>query len=214
MIGDSTLGGFEFVPQAFRALQGANFIVDAKPCRRLVQPSCKSPTTGVVPNTAIDALNAAKGPLDIVIIKTGYNDSSSNYGANIAGIMTTARARGARLVIWFTYSESTRPGAYNLANATLKQAAGSAAYPDLVVADWRAFAADSSGWYASDRVHLNTIGVWATADYASRWVASTTHMPCPVPWTVGGPLDNPCPNPDAYAASVGFTPNLRALYNF
>lgn len=212
MIGDSTLGGYDFVPKAFSALRGAAFIVDAKPCRRLVHPSCKSPTTGVVPNTAIDALNAAQGPLDIVVIKTGYNDSSSNYGTNIAGIMTTARARGARLVIWFTYSESTRPGAYNIANATLKQAAGSAAYPDLVVADWRAFAANSSGWYASDRVHLNALGVWATSDYASRWVSYTTHMPCPIPWTVGGPIDNPCPNPDDYAAAVGFTPDLKALY--
>ncbi|MDO8363119.1 MAG: hypothetical protein Q7V88_09490 [Actinomycetota bacterium] len=214
MIGDSTLGGFVDVPRATTSFRGFAPVLDAKPCRRLVRKSCVSSFTHIAPNTALEAINSAAGTFDIVVIKTGYNDSSTTLAADVATLMSAARAKGARFVMWFTFSESNKPGWYDTHNAILTSLAGSAAYPDLVVANWRAYAAASSGWYSSDRIHLLTTGVYATGDYISRWVASLTRLPCPMPWTVGGALSNPCPTPDAYRVSVGTYPALRSLYGF
>lgn len=213
MIGDSTLGGLVEIPSAQKALRGFKPILDAKPCRRLVRPSCTSSFTLIAPNTAVEAINAAPPGIDLVVIKAGYNESGGEFPASLARVMSAARAKGARAVIWLTYSESNTPGNYNNANALLHQVAGTATYPDLVVADWRAYAASSNGWYAADRVHLASTGVWATADYISRWVATVAHLPCPVPWTPGGPVDDPCSSPDEFAALNG-TPALRSLYGF
>ena len=128
--------------------------------------------------------------------------------------MAAARAKGATAVIWLTYSEGKTPGAYNTQNATLQRLAGSSAFPDLVVADWRSYAANTTAWYAPDRVHLMTTGVWATSDYLSRWVAHVSHLPCPVAWAAGGPLPDPCPDPDTTFATTGTHPALKALYGF
>ena len=178
----------------------------------MVHPSCTSPLTPVAPNTALDAINTAPGSFDIVVIKTGYNDAARDFAWSMGIIIDAARAKGAQQIIWLTYSESTTAGSYNARNAYLKGVAGTAEFPDLVVADWRSYAAGSSGWYADDRVHLATLGVWATADYFSRWIAHVSRLPCPVPWTTGAALDDPCPSPDAYSIATSSTPNLRGLY--
>ena len=212
MIGDSTLGGLVAVRSAQSALRGFAPVLDARGCRLLVHPSCTSPLTPVAPNTALDAINTAPGSFDIVVIKTGYNDAARDFAWSAGIIIDAARAKGAQAIIWLTYSESTTAGSYNARNAYLKSLVGTPAFPDLVVADWRTYAAGSSGWYADDRVHLATLGVWATADYISRWVAHVSHLPCPVAWDVGGPLDNPCPSPDARAQATSSIPDLRGLY--
>ena len=59
LVGDSTLGGFVDVPQAKASLRGFVPILDARPCRRLARPSCRSAFTNVVPNTAVEAIAAA-----------------------------------------------------------------------------------------------------------------------------------------------------------
>lgn len=214
MVGDSTLLGLVVVPSAQRALRGFTPVLDARGCRLLVHPSCTSPLTPVAPPTALQAIESASGSFDIVVIKTGYNDAARDFASSAGIIIEAARAKGAQEIIWLTYSESTTAGSYNARNAYLKSVAGSPEFPDLVVADWRSYAAGSSGWYADDRVHLATLGVWATADYISRWVAHVSHLPCPVPWTVGGALDNPCQSPDDEALATGTTPNLRGVYGF
>ena len=212
MIGDSTLGGLVAIKSAQSALRGFTPVLDARGCRLLVHPSCTSPLTPVAPNTALDAINTAQGSFDIVVIKTGYNDAARDFAWSAGIIIDAARAKGAQEIIWLTYSESTTAGSYNVRNAYLKSLVGTPEFPDLAVADWRTYAAASSGWYADDRVHLATLGVWATADYISRWVAHVSHLPCPVPWTVGAPLDDPCPSPDDVAGATATTPNLRGLY--
>ena len=214
MIGDSTLGGLVAIKSAQSALRGFTPLLDARGCRLLVHPSCTSPLTPVAPNTALEAINSSPGSFDIVVIKTGYNDAARDFAWSAGIIIDAARAKGAQEIIWLTYSESTTAGSYNARNAYLKSIAGTPEFPDLVVADWRTYAAGSSGWYADDRVHLATLGVWATADYISRWVAHVSHLPCPVPWTVGGVLDNPCQSPDDEALASGTTPNLRGVYGF
>lgn len=214
MVGDSTLYGFTIVPRTQGALRGFTPVIEAKPCRRLVSKSCKSSYTLQTPTTALEAITGASGTFDAVVIKTGYNDSASTLERDVKKIVEASRAKGAKVVIWLTLSESTKPGWYDNHNAILRRLAGSAAYPDLVLADWRAYAARSGSWYGSDRLHLSTLGNWATADYLSRWIASVHHLPCPMPWTAGGTINNPCPTPDAVAAFTGTTPGLRGLYGF
>jgi hypothetical protein len=214
MVGDSTLYGFTVVPRTTGALRGFTPVIEAKPCRRLVTKSCKSSYTLQVPTTALEAINAASGAFDAVVIKTGYNDSASTLERDVKKIVEASRAKGAKVVIWLTLSESTKPGWYDQHNAILRRLAGSAAYPDLVLADWRAYAAKSPSWYGSDRLHLSTLGNWATADYLSRWIASVHHLPGPMPWAAGEPINDPCPSPNAVAAYTGTTPGLKGLYGF
>lgn len=214
MIGDSTLGGLFEIPRTRGALRGFEYVLDTKPCRRLVRASCVSAFTHYAPNTAQNAIDTSAGSFDVVVIKTGYNDGAADFEAAIPVIMDAARAKGAQVVVWFTYSESQTPGAYNSQNATLRRMAGSAAFPDLVVAEWRAYAADTSGWYAADRVHLATAGVWATADYITRWVADVMRLPCPLAWTVGGTIEDRCPSPDDSFVVTGRHPDLKAFYGF
>ncbi len=216
LVGDSTLAALDVVPQAQRALTGFTPVVDAQPCRRLVQPSCQSRFTLRVPNTAVQAISSTPGALDGVVVKSGYNDGAPGFADAVTRVVAASRAKGAKWVIWLTYSEgpNTPNGSYVQNNATLRRLAASGAYDDLVVADWRTYADGSHGWYADDRVHLLGAGAWATADYIARWVAAVQHMPCPRPWTVAGTLDDPCPSPDSFAAATGTLPDLRGLYGF
>jgi hypothetical protein len=215
MIGDSTLAALDVVPQSKRALQGFTPIVNAAPCRRLVEPSCRSAYTGQVPDTAVHAIANNPGPVDVVVMKAGYNEGTIGFGSDVVQVVLAARARGVHLVLWLTYSEGTgtQLNRYQINNAVLRQLAASGNYPELEIADWRTYASSSTGWYAGDRVHMQGAGAWATADFISRWVAHATHRPCPQPWTPGGVIDDPCPDPDATAAAIG-TPDLRGLYGF
>jgi hypothetical protein len=215
LIGDSTLAALEVVTASQRALQGASFVVDAAPCRRLLLPSCKSAFTLRVPTTAVEAIRAAAVAPEVLVVKAGYNEGSSAFRDSVVAVLSAARSRGVRTVVWLTYSEGTRGQlrTYELNNTVLRGLRDSGAWPELVLADWRTYAASSSGWYSADRVHLQGTGAWATSDYIARWVAHVTHRPCPQPWTPGEAVDDRCANPDTVAATRG-TPALRSLYGF
>ena len=215
LIGDSTLAALNVVTASQRALQAMMPVLDAAPCRRLARPSCRSAFTGQVPDTAVQAVARTPGPIDVVVVKAGYNEGTAEFRQSAEQVLLAARTRGARVVVWLTYSEGTgsQLRTYAVNNAVLASLRDSGAWPELVIADWRTYAAASSGWYSADRVHLQGAGAWATADYVSRWVASVLHRPCPQPWVPGGGIDDRCPSPDAIAATRG-TPDLRAIYGF
>lgn len=215
LIGDSTLAALDVVTASQRALQGASFVVDAAPCRRLLQPSCKSAFTRQVPTTAVEAIRSAAQAPEVLVVKAGYNEGSNAFRDSVVAVLSAARVRGVRAVVWLTYSEGTRGQlrTYELNNAVLRELRDSGVWPELVLADWRTYAALSSGWYSDDRVHLQGTGAWATSDYIARWVAHVTHRPCPQPWAPGETVEERCPNPDAVAAARG-VPALRALYGF
>lgn len=214
LLGDSTLGVLNVVPQSQTALRGFVPVVDAEPCRRLVRPSCRSAYTNRIPNTAVEAIMSMTGPLDMVVMRGGYNDGSVGFDAAVDAVVRAGRGRGVRWVVWLTYSDGTgnQLTTYLRHNATLRQMAASGSYPELVVADWRAYAASSDGWYASDRVHLVRNGGWATADFVSRWVAHIVRRPCPMSWRAGVAVDDPCPAPEDAAAALGTLPDLVRLY--
>jgi hypothetical protein len=215
LIGDSTLAALNVVTASQRALQGMVPVLDAAPCRRLVRPSCRSAFTGEVPDTAVQAIARTPGAIDVVVVKAGYNEGTAGFQQAVEDVLSAARTRGTRVVVWLTYSEGTgnQLRTYTANNAVLTTLRDSGAWPELVIADWRTYAANSSGWYSGDRVHLQGGGAWATADYVTRWVASALHRPCPQPWIPGGAIDDRCPSPDVTASQRG-APDLRGLYGF
>ena len=212
IVGDSTLAAVRFIPGAPAAMRGFDPVLDAEPCRRLVYPSCLSNTTDRVPNTAYEAITTTPGWVDAVVIMTGYNDWFDDFGYLFDTIVRAARAKGARQIVWLTYSEGgqspTANRAYQLNNSDLRRVAAQPAYSDVQVADWNAYNHRGDNWVWPDGIHLTNRGAFGLADYFSRWLAHLEGRPCAAPWTGGGPLDDPCPNPDG----TGIAADIRSVY--
>jgi hypothetical protein len=212
LVGDSTLAAVSLLyPQSQGAFIGFEGIVDAASCRRLVRPSCLSAVTHVVPNTAVEAILGTPGQIDVLVVKTGYNDWNSNFPAEFDAVVRAGRAKGAHTILWLSYTESqTSPKsrqAYQENNADLYQLVTLPQYSDVVLADWRAYTSGIDYW-TWDGSHLTEIGSWLQTDFVSRWVAAIEHRPCPKSWGPGGPDFDPCPAPE----SIGPVPNVHALY--
>lgn len=211
VVGDSTLGALDAVTEARAAFIGFDAVVDAAQCRRLALPSCRSGMTGLVPNTAVEAITGTRGPLDIVVVKTGYNDWFSDFPAEFDAVVRAARAKGAHSIVWMTYNERvTRPTArqaYRENNVDLRRLVELPQYPDVLLADWHRYSTARQDWFY-DGTHLSESGAWTVADYIARWVAAIEHRPCPRPWIVGGVRPDPCPNPDL----IGPVADARSLY--
>jgi hypothetical protein len=212
IVGDSTLAAVRFIPGAPAAMRGFEPVLDAEPCRRLVFTSCLSNTTNRVPNTAYEAITTTPGWVDAVVIMTGYNDWFDDFGYLFDTIVRAARAKGARQIVWLTYSEggeSARANlAYQLNNADLRRVAAQPGYEDVHVAEWNAYNHLGDNWVWPDGIHLTNRGAFGLADYFSRWLAHLEGRPCALPWFGGGPIDDPCPNPD----STGIAADIRAVY--
>ncbi|MAT06109.1 MAG: hypothetical protein CL424_13805, partial [Acidimicrobiaceae bacterium] len=211
MVGDSTLGAVALVPASTAAFVGVDAVVDAAACRRLVRPSCLSDITGVVPNTAFEAILGAPGNFDIVVIKTGYNDWFSDFPAEFHAVVSAARAKGAHTVLWLTYNEdvprATARRAYTENNVDLRILAALPQYGDVLLADWLAYSRHRGDWFW-DGTHLTPDGAWALTDYVSRWAAAVEHRACPRGWDVGEVPPDPCPVPE----HRGAVPFPRGLY--
>jgi hypothetical protein len=214
LIGDSSLEGIKFYTSSQRALAGMDYVLDAESCRRLVRPSCHA-LTGNVPNTALEAIGAAPGFFDAVVIGTGYNEGSSEFSADFDVIVAAARAKGAVRVLWMNYrlrDGLTRRGtdnnpSYVANNNTLLQKVASGAYPDVTIANWRDYTASVRNWFVSDGIHYQPLGALGAADYLSRWIATLFSEPCPQPYAPGGTIESPCTAPDGHTP-----PDVAALY--
>jgi hypothetical protein len=213
-IGDSSLEGIKFYSHAFDAIGGMTYVFDAESCRRLVRASCHS-QAGFTPNTAVEAIQAAPGSFDAVVVGTGYNEGSVGFGQNFDIIVSAARAKGAVRILWINYrlrdgltrGGTDNNGSYVSNNATLEQKVASGAYPDVFIANWRDYSAPVRSWFVSDGIHYQPTGALGSADYLSRWITHLFLEPCPKPMTVGGPIDSPCTAPDGQSP-----PDVRALY--
>ncbi|MGH9133107.1 MAG: SGNH/GDSL hydrolase family protein [Ilumatobacteraceae bacterium] len=212
IVGDSTLAAVRFVTGSQDAMRGFDPVLDAEPCRRLIFTSCLSNTTFRVPNTAYEAITTTPGWIDVVVIMTGYNDWFDDFGFAFDTIVGASRAKGARQVVWLTYSEGgespTAIRAYRQNNADLWAVAALPGYADVAVADWNGYSHRGDNWVGPDGIHLTTRGAYGLADYFSRWIAHLEGRPCTAPWAAGGPLDDPCPNPDG----TGRATDIRSVY--
>lgn len=211
VVGDSTLGGVTLVPSSTAALIGVDAVVDAAACRRLVRPSCRSDITNVIPNTAVEAIIGSPGHVDIVVIKTGYNDWFSDFPAEFDAVVAAARSKGAHTILWLTYNEDvarpTARQAYAENNADLRVLTALPRYDDVILADWLAYSRLRQDWFW-DGTHLTPDGAWALTDYVGRWAAALEHRACPRGWTVGETPPDPCPVPELR----GPVPFPRGLY--
>lgn len=213
MVGDSTLAVVRNMPQTQELFVGFEPVLDAQGCRRLVWPSCFSDSDFRTPNTVEEAILGTPGVIDVVVVMAGYNDWNDPFGTFVGAIMHAARTKGARQVVWLTYSEGRSPKSSPTAIAAYAQNtrdlwAAAPRHPDLVVADWRAYNARSDGWMAPDGVHLAPRGGYGLADYISRWIAHLDQRACTAPLDAGGAVQSPCPSPN----SATRVPDIVGLY--
>ncbi len=214
LVGDSTLAVIRNMTQTQELFHDFDAIVDAQGCRRLVWPSCLSDTDFRIPNTVEEAIVGTPGEVDVVVVMAGYNDWNDPFGEFVATIMNAARSKGAEQVVWLTFSVGHPPKSSPKAIAAYAENtrdlwAAAPWHPDLVVADWRTYNSRSVGWMAPrDGVHLDPLGGWGLADYLARWIAHLDDRPCHAPLTPGGPIPDPCPNPDR----LPHLPDVAALY--
>ncbi len=200
VVGDSAMAVLNVYTDARRAYAGFDVVLDADNCRRLVYRSCLSPATSRVPSTALEAIETAAGPFDIVYIDAGHNDwHDADFGWQFDLIVQAARRKGAAQVLWATYSEGARGDkervAYAENNANLRYLTSLPQYADVMIADWSTYSSSHPEWFY-DGTHMRLGGAWGQADYLGRWFAAIAHIPCPRPWSPGAPLPDPCPHPD------------------
>lgn len=216
LVGDSTLLAV-LRYNTFEALQGFEYVYDAKSCRTLGVPSCGE---APVPANTVETITSATGSFDVVVVMAGYDEWWTSFPSSFDAVVAAARAQGAEHTIWLSYREgvgytapdgSTANEAFVKNNETLRAKTALPEYDDVVLADWYGYSADpalSDQWLADDGIHLTRTGAWAVADYISRTIAWLDGNSCPQPWVAGGPVDTPCPDPDAHAPVT----DVRALY--
>jgi hypothetical protein len=213
LIGDSTLLAVDRY-NGYRALLGFKYVFDAKSCRTLGIPSCGQRP---LPSNAVEAIGNADGTFDDVVIMAGYDEWWTSFPTSFDEVVTAARAKGARHIIWLTYREGVK---YKLLtgeqadesfvknNQTLRDKVASGAYPDVSLAQWYPHTPADSGWFSRDGIHLTLDGALGAADYIARWIAHTEGLPCAMPAVPGGAVEAVCSNPDTQPPIA----NITSLY--
>jgi hypothetical protein len=215
LVGDSTLAGVRWYGTT-EALLGYPYVLTAESCRRLATASCRG-REGYTPTNAVTAIRNASGSFGTVVIMGGYDDWWTVFSSSFDQVVAAARAKGARTIVWLTYREgvgyvnpsgSSANVAFVKNNEILREKMASGQFPDVVLADWNGYTATTSGWLASDGIHLTLAGSYAAADYISRHLAHLENRACPMPWVAGAAVDVPCPNPDVH----GPVADIMSLY--
>ena len=201
-ISDSSFAGICW-GGALDRLVGNRIDARLESCRRLIWASCRG-REGYAPPTALSTLSSAPfGRYDTLVIGTGYNDSAGAFQPGFDAIMATARRKGIRHVLWFTYRTQTTyvsPGAlsnratFQSHNQKLRAAKASGDHPELHLVDWETYSYDRFDWVYPDGVHFRPAGGVAAADYLSDTLAWLYRQPCPSPVrssTPGGYCDLP-----------------------
>ena len=153
LIGDSITASFAYVPAATGLLgAGLDLRVDAKVCRRLVDPSCSY--RGSTPLTALELVRSRGSALGrVVIVHVGYNEGSAGYAQDLDATMKALRRAGVVSVIWVTLREQR--SLYASTNGAIR--AAPRRWKGLRVVDWNA-ASRGRPWFGSDGLHLNSAG--------------------------------------------------------
>ena len=158
LVGDSIAASLTYVASARTKLsRGMKVRLDAKVCRRLVQPSCTY--GGSRPSTALQAVQGYGRSLgQVLVVNVGYNESSAGYRTGIDRIMRSALSQGAKGVVWVTLRETR--SVYTGTNQVIRKAAKR--WRQMEVADWNAYSRGKA-WFASDGLHLTATGARALA---------------------------------------------------
>jgi hypothetical protein len=213
LVGDSTLLAVRSydVLDVFRGFDGD---YEAASCRTLGVPSCGDEP---VPPNAVETIAAAEGDYDAVVIMAGYDEWWTSFPTSFDDVVAAARAKGAEHIVWLTYREgvgytapdgATANEAFVRNNATVREKVASGSHPDVTIADWFRYTADSTTWLTRDGIHLSPQGARAVADYISRYIAFLYALPCPAPWVAGATVEPVCSNPDDH----GPVADIDSLY--
>ncbi|MFW2334591.1 hypothetical protein [Ilumatobacter sp.] len=220
IIGDSAMAGLRW-NGAYGGLQGFDAVPILESCRRLVGSSCRG-REGYAPRTArshVASLPAA-GPEEILVIATGYNDWHEGFSTAFDLVIDAARERGFRHIVWIDYRSDVGyrlPGSggtrsnYGEMNRVIGEKLASGAFPEVRRWSLDAYSAGTSGWFTYDGVHQTLLGSFGVADWISRHVRAFDDRPCAQPWTVGGSVEDPCPDPDDVVGGRG-VPDIASLY--
>jgi hypothetical protein len=214
VVGDSTLLAVEAY-ERLDVFRGFDLAYDAKSCRTIGVPSCAVPPPA--PPNVVETIDEASGPFDVVVVMAGYDEWWTSFPDSFDDAIEAARARGASQIIWLTYvespvyrglSESPLTEALTQNNQTLRDKVASGGYADVTLADWDSYVVAHPDWLEPDGIHLTYAGAVGVADYISRLIAFHSGLPCPAPTVVGGPIDDPCPDP----ATMPPIDDVLALY--
>ena len=159
VFGDSVAATFDWVPGTREAVaRGLSVRYDLRACRRLIAAPCPPGPPSVL--TSVRSLPGSLG--DIAVINVGYNDWGATY--DVGRVMRALRARGVKRVVWVTLRETQ--SSYRQINQRIRAAArrDGVRGVGIQVADWGR-ASGSRGWFAADRVHLNSAGGWGLAAF-------------------------------------------------
>ncbi|MGA1052506.1 MAG: hypothetical protein ACO3WU_09445 [Ilumatobacteraceae bacterium] len=216
LISDSAWLGIHFYG-TLDAIQGFHHTLALASCRRRVVTSCRN-YDGSVPPTLLETLNDLGPGHDTLIVATGYNDDDRAFAEEFRTIVDTARRLGFRRIVWLTLrtagvtyespDASGHAAVFTRSNRLLVELVGGGDHPDVVIADWAAYAADRREWFSSDGIHLRRLGTYAASDYISRKMAWLDARPCPLPLVAGGRVAAPCPDPDL----TGPATDLSSVY--
>jgi hypothetical protein len=216
VIGDSAISALRWVPGADNALLGFEHTLDLESCRRLYVSSCRG-REGRSPPTVFEALGAHGRKYKILVVATGYNESSSTMAMSFQNILQRARGLGYKQIVWWTLRSDVdyvAPGSvanhvtFAQSNQIVRELLATGAYPDVVLADWNAYTAHKQDWFVTDGVHYRQLGAWGASDYLSRKMAFLDGRACPMPIERDASPQNPCPDPDV----TGPIANISALY--
>lgn len=201
VVGDSTMLAVEAygVLDTFR---GFELAYDAKSCRTIGIPSCGPRPK---PPDVVHTVEDAEGDFDAVVVMAGYDEWWTTFPGSFDRAVDAARAKGARTVVWLTYTEGddylnpageATQEAFEKNNETLRAKVSSGAFPDVALADWQRYSEPRPRWFEVDGIHLTLTGAYGVADYISREIAFLSGQPCPMPSEPGGVVHDPCPDPD------------------
>jgi hypothetical protein len=152
--------------------QGFDLVVDPVVCRKLVKPGCESADPPLP--SALDTVNQLGPTLGkIVVIDTGYNDTTAELAEGIDPLMRALLANGVEHVIWVDYVERLAVWANH--NAVL--AAAAEHWPQMIVADWNAVALPHNEWFV-DAAHIDTTGGRALATFLHPFLVSACGSAC------------------------------------
>jgi hypothetical protein len=153
IFGDSVAAVLTWDPTATQVLaQGDRLTLDLFPCARLVQPGCltQDPPPSVLKE--VELLGRRIGPTAVVLV--GYNDDPHIYASGIGKVLNAMHRRGVKHVVWLTLRAINQQ--YRLINEVIHGA--SARYRWMTVLDWNGYARNHPSWFATDGIHLSSLG--------------------------------------------------------
>lgn len=167
LVTDSIGASLRMIGIADTPLAVFDLVVDLRECRRTLPPSCSY--LGRRPPSALEVIRApGLGPVDTVVLITGYNDSPAAFARGVDLVVEAARSAGAERVVWLTL-RADRPQFAEI-NRLLEAAAER--HHDLRLLDWNRHTADRPEWISSDRIHLSVTGARALAAFLADGLAA------------------------------------------